>query len=264
MTELEERKLQAEIDHIKAQTAKVDAERKSSQRSWRHFVVEGVKVVGAVVIGVGGFMAAFTGYQLAEVKKEKTELANERLKRELAENDELLEISRQKKLELNRAVAAAQGQLDTTRQQLKELQTQLVAVKRTAPASADTSALDAAITRTNQIRADVNAAKTELRSTKVKDETPAVNQDVETRVRNIFREQLGVNPEQVTPQATLVGDLGADELDVVELVMACEQEFGIQIPDEDAESFKTVGDFVAYLRRHPSTPPAATPSPHKT
>ena len=59
--------------------------------------------------------------------------------------------------------------------------------------------------------------------------------------------QLGVNPEQVTPTASFIEDLGADSLDTVELVMAFEEEFGVEVPDEDAEKLQTVGDVVKYI-----------------
>jgi acyl carrier protein len=67
------------------------------------------------------------------------------------------------------------------------------------------------------------------------------------RVKDIIVEQLGVNPDQVTPEAKFIEDLGADSLDTVELVMAFEEEFGAEIPDEDAEKLQTVGDVVKYI-----------------
>ena len=67
-------------------------------------------------------------------------------------------------------------------------------------------------------------------------------------VKNIIVEQLHVTPEKVTDAANFVDDLGADSLDIVELVMALEEEFGISIPDEEAENIKTVGDAVAYIK----------------
>jgi len=70
---------------------------------------------------------------------------------------------------------------------------------------------------------------------------------VEERVRDLVVEQLGVNPEQVTREASFIDDLGADSLDTVELVMAFEEEFGLEIPDEDAEKIATVGDAIAYI-----------------
>jgi acyl carrier protein len=73
---------------------------------------------------------------------------------------------------------------------------------------------------------------------------------IEERVRDLIVEQLGVNHEQVTPQASFVDDLGADSLDTVELVMAFEEEFGIDIPDEDAEKMATVADAIKYLDEH--------------
>ena len=70
---------------------------------------------------------------------------------------------------------------------------------------------------------------------------------VQDRVKEIIVEQLGVNPDQVTPEAKFIEDLGADSLDTVELVMAFEEEFGAEIPDEDAEKLQTVGDVVKYI-----------------
>ena len=71
---------------------------------------------------------------------------------------------------------------------------------------------------------------------------------VADKVKSIIVEQLGVDEEEVTPDASFVDDLGADSLDTVELVMAFEEEFGIEIPDEDAEQLQTVGDAVKYLQ----------------
>ncbi|MCS7048978.1 MAG: acyl carrier protein [Verrucomicrobiae bacterium] len=70
------------------------------------------------------------------------------------------------------------------------------------------------------------------------------------RVKEIIVEQLGVNPEKVTPEAKILDDLGADSLDTVELVMAFEEEFGAEIPDEDAEKLQTVGDVIKYIEEH--------------
>jgi acyl carrier protein len=71
--------------------------------------------------------------------------------------------------------------------------------------------------------------------------------EVPEKVKSIISEQLGVKPEEVTPQASFIEDLGADSLDTVELVMALEEELGIEIPDEDAEKMTTVGDAVKYI-----------------
>ncbi len=70
---------------------------------------------------------------------------------------------------------------------------------------------------------------------------------VEEKVKQIIAEQLGVKAEEVTTEASFVDDLGADSLDTVELVMAFEEEFGIEIPDEDAEKITTVGEAVKYI-----------------
>ena len=67
------------------------------------------------------------------------------------------------------------------------------------------------------------------------------------KVKDIIVEQLGVNPEQVTPQASFIEDLGADSLDIVELVMAFEEEFSVEVPDEDAKKLQTVGDVIKYI-----------------
>ena len=71
---------------------------------------------------------------------------------------------------------------------------------------------------------------------------------LEDKVKEIIVENLGVNAEQVTPEASFIEDLGADSLDTVELVMAFEEEFGAEIPDEDAEKLTTVGKVIEYLR----------------
>jgi acyl carrier protein len=67
------------------------------------------------------------------------------------------------------------------------------------------------------------------------------------KIKAIIAEQLGVKIEEVTPQASFIDDLGADSLDTVELVMALEEEFGIEIPDEDAEKMTTVGEAIKYI-----------------
>ena len=70
---------------------------------------------------------------------------------------------------------------------------------------------------------------------------------IEERVKKVIEEQLSVNQDQITRDASFIDDLGADSLDTVELVMALEEEFGIEIPDEDAEKMTTVGDAVKYI-----------------
>jgi acyl carrier protein len=72
--------------------------------------------------------------------------------------------------------------------------------------------------------------------------------NTESKVKEIIINELGVEPEKVSLEASFVEDLGADSLDTVELVMAFEEEFGIEIPDEDAEQLQTVGDAVRYLK----------------
>ena len=73
-------------------------------------------------------------------------------------------------------------------------------------------------------------------------------EDIFERVKKIVIEQLGVNESQVTNEASYIDDLGADSLDTVELVMALEEEFGVEIPDEDAEKITTVSQTVTYIK----------------
>jgi acyl carrier protein len=75
-------------------------------------------------------------------------------------------------------------------------------------------------------------------------------ESIEARVKEIIVNELGVEAEKVTTDASFVEDLGADSLDTVELVMAFEEEFGIDIPDEDAEQMGTVGEAIAYLKQN--------------
>jgi len=72
--------------------------------------------------------------------------------------------------------------------------------------------------------------------------------DVEAKVKEIIMDKLGVEESQVTPEASFTNDLGADSLDIVELVMGFESAFNVSIPDEDAEKIGTVGDAVNYLK----------------
>ncbi len=72
---------------------------------------------------------------------------------------------------------------------------------------------------------------------------------ISEKVKDIIVEQLGVNPEQVTESASFIEDLGADSLDTVELVMAFEEEFSVEVPDEDAEKLQTVGNVVDYIEK---------------
>ena len=72
---------------------------------------------------------------------------------------------------------------------------------------------------------------------------------ISEKVKDIIVEQLGVNPEQVTESASFIEDLGADSLDTVELVMAFEEEFSVEVPDEDAEKLQTVGNVIEYIEK---------------
>ena len=72
----------------------------------------------------------------------------------------------------------------------------------------------------------------------------------EDKVREIISKELEVDVKQLTPEAKFIEDLGADSLDIVELVMALEEEFGIDIPDDEADKLRTVGDAMEYLKSH--------------
>lgn len=74
--------------------------------------------------------------------------------------------------------------------------------------------------------------------------------EIQERVKAIIADQLGVDEAEITSEASFVDDLGADSLDTVELVMALEEEFGIEIPDEEAENISTVKDAVKYIEEH--------------
>jgi acyl carrier protein len=73
---------------------------------------------------------------------------------------------------------------------------------------------------------------------------------VAEKVKKMIVEQLGVNEAEVVPEAKFIDDLGADSLDIVELIMALEDEYAIEIPDEDAEKIETVGDAIRYIEEH--------------
>ncbi len=77
--------------------------------------------------------------------------------------------------------------------------------------------------------------------------------EVEERLRKIIAEQLGVDESQIVPGASFTKDLNADSLDLVELIMSIEEEFGIEISDDDAEKIQTVDDALKYLDAHPTT-----------
>jgi acyl carrier protein len=74
--------------------------------------------------------------------------------------------------------------------------------------------------------------------------------EVLDRVKQIIADQLSIDEDQVVPEASFIDDLGADSLDIVELIMAFEEEFDMEIPDEDAEKIKTVQDVLDYIKNH--------------
>ncbi len=88
--------------------------------------------------------------------------------------------------------------------------------------------------------ASLNTKETQMAST----------EEIMGKVKKIISEQLGVDEGEVTNESHFIDDLGADSLDTVELVMALEEEFGIEIPDEDAEKIQTVGDVQKYIEEH--------------
>jgi len=77
---------------------------------------------------------------------------------------------------------------------------------------------------------------------------PATN--IEQKVKSIIAEQLGVGEDEIKPESNFIDDLGADSLDIVELVMAMEEEFEVEIPDDEAENIKSVGDAINYINSH--------------
>ncbi len=77
-----------------------------------------------------------------------------------------------------------------------------------------------------------------------------MSQAIEERVRSIISDQLGVSEEEVKPESKFIEDLGADSLDIVELIMAMEEEFEIEIPDEEAEKIRNVNDVVSYINNN--------------
>jgi acyl carrier protein len=76
------------------------------------------------------------------------------------------------------------------------------------------------------------------------------NEEIESKIKQIIVDELGVDEAEVTPNARFIDDLGADSLDLVELVMRFEEEFGIEIPDEDAEKIQSVKDAFSYVEQH--------------
>ncbi len=75
-----------------------------------------------------------------------------------------------------------------------------------------------------------------------------MSQEIESKVIKIIAEKLGIDESEIKPEASFIDDLGADSLDIVELVMELEEEYGIEIPDEDAEKIKTVQDAIDYIK----------------
>jgi acyl carrier protein len=98
----------------------------------------------------------------------------------------------------------------------------------------------------------VESANQKFNKSKIKDQKSTIGGEmaVADKVKSIIVEQLGVDEEEVTPDASFVEDLGADSLDTVELVMAFEEEFGIEIPDEDAEKITRVKEAIDYIEAH--------------
>jgi acyl carrier protein len=74
--------------------------------------------------------------------------------------------------------------------------------------------------------------------------------NIELKVKSIIADQLGVGEDEIKPESSFIEDLGADSLDIVELVMAMEEEFEVEIPDEEAENIKTVADAINYINSH--------------
>jgi acyl carrier protein len=79
---------------------------------------------------------------------------------------------------------------------------------------------------------------------------PMSTSQIEAKVKSIIADQLGVGEDEIKPESSFIEDLGADSLDIVELVMAMEEEFEVEIPDEEAENIKSVGDAINYINTH--------------
>lgn len=77
-----------------------------------------------------------------------------------------------------------------------------------------------------------------------------MSQAIEARVRSIISDQLGVSEDEVKPESKFIEDMGADSLDIVELIMAMEEEFEVEIPDEEAEKIRTVNDVISFIKNH--------------
>ena len=150
---LEQRKVEAEVAYLQAQASKLQAEEKKLGRTRGAWVVDGVKVIGALILGAGGVIATFTGYQLTELRKERMQLEIDRQVQQLDE-------ARHRKADLDSALTAAQAQFEKTKADLASVATQLEAAKTNSPT--DTASLDAAIAETKQISKEVNSAAAQL------------------------------------------------------------------------------------------------------
>ena len=78
----------------------------------------------------------------------------------------------------------------------------------------------------------------------------ATESEIEPKIKSFIADQLGVGEDEIKPESSFIDDLGADSLDIVELVMTIEEEFAVEIPDEEAENIKTVGDAINYVKTH--------------
>lgn len=152
-TALEQRKLQAEIAYLQAQASKLQSEEKKLGKTRGQWVVDGVKVIGALILGAGGVIATFTGYQLTELRKERMQLEIDRQGQQLDE-------ARHRKADLDNALKVAQLQFEKTKADLASVANQLEAARATS--QTNTASLDAAIAETKQISKEVNSAAAQL------------------------------------------------------------------------------------------------------
>lgn len=148
MSELDQRKLEAEISNLQSQTAKIDAEKEGLRKTWHGWFLEVIKVVGALILGVGGITAAITGYQLSEVKKERTDFET------LQERKQLDELKQQK--------VATQQDLASIKAELEGLQSTLETARKAKTESS--SVLDDAINRAAGIGKAVAMTNAQLRN----------------------------------------------------------------------------------------------------
>jgi chromosome segregation ATPase len=169
MNDLEQKKIEAEIANLQAQTAKIEAERKNITKSWHDFVIETVKITGALILGAGGAIATITGYQAAEVKREKIEL-------EITRNNEQLQSSKKELKDNEKQIAIFNKQKIETQQQLSQIKIELASLQenlkqeRDSQTSNNKDIIDKAIATAEGIESKVDTTSDKLQSSEQKQE----------------------------------------------------------------------------------------------